>query len=205
MEQIADLLERGTLSSRQAALTVSPPRDHSKWHVSNLLKAADDISRGRDQNLYASGGSPNGIMSMGRIWESVVDVWLRDFAAVNSGNYVPNVTLECDDIVASLDGMLYLPTVGMAVSETKLRFTVNREIPSRHLQQIKCYCHCLETRLVQMVVGHITSNPPAVTARLITLSLTAQEIAETWQMVLKTKEYLQRLGVVPGSDLAVEA
>ena len=64
----------------------------------------------------------------------------------------------------------------------------------RHLQQVRAYCYLANTDLVCYVSGHITSRPPDVKAQLRILRLTKQSVNETWQMLVSTKEYLEKNG-----------
>jgi len=177
------------------------PRDFQKWHVSNLLQSGHLIAKG-DVRYHEFEGEPYGIMSWGRIWESAIDCYLTDYAVNLGGFYTPDVESIKDDILGSLDGMMWLPDLGRLelgwmVCETKLRFTLNGEIPLSHLQQIRAYCHLAETDLVCYVSGHITSRPPTAEARMRIIRLTEQSIHETWQGILNTKEYLIGQGCCP--------
>ena len=102
-----------------------------------------------------------------------------------------------DDILGSLDGIMWLPDLGWLVCETKLRFTLNGEIPLSHLQQVRAYCHLAETDRVCYVSGHITSTPPTAQTRMRIFRLTEQSIQETWQGVCRTRDYLAGQGCCP--------
>ncbi len=173
-----------------------PPRNKAAWHVTNLIESAKLISQG-DNQYYEFDGPPLGIMSMGRVWESAIDCYLARYAARHNGIYVPDVEQEEDGIVASLDGMIHLPDTGWMVCETKLRFSLNDEIPMKHLQQVRAYCHLAKTDLVCYVSGHIDTRPPTVTATTRVIRLTQQSIEETWQMLVNTRDYLVKLGILP--------
>jgi len=139
-------------------------------------------------------------MSWGRIWESAVDCYLTDCAVQHGGFYQPDVESIKDDIIASLDGIMWLPDMGWLVCETKLRFTLNGEIPLTHLQQVRAYCHLAETDLVCYVSGHLSSRPPTAEARMRIMRLSKQGIQETWQGILNTKEYLIGQGCCPEGE-----
>jgi hypothetical protein len=171
-------------------------RDRSKWHVSNLIESSKSISRG-DNTYHEYEGEPSGIMSMGRIWESAVDCYLFDYAAQRDGFYSPNIEQIKDDILGSLDGMMYLPGVGTPVCETKLRFTQSSEILGKHLQQIRAYCHLLDTDLACYISGHISSNPPTARAEMRIIRFTKQSIQENWEMLVHTKNWLIECGCSP--------
>lgn len=190
LEYLADLCACG-LPQRSPP----EPRDRSVWHVTNLIDSARLVSRG--ENCYWEGSDPNGIMSMGRIWEACIDLYLADYADRRGGLYSPDLVLDEDGIVASLDGILFTNDFGSAVTETKLRFTMNPEIPMKHLQQVRAYCHLAKTDLVYYVSGHLSSAPPMASARMRVIRLTKQSIEETWEMIVNTKDYLVECGVRP--------
>jgi len=183
LEEVADLCSVG-MGGRQPM-----PRDTTKFHVSNLLQSARLIAKG-DTRYHEYEGEVKGIMSLGRIWETSMDCYLTHYAANLGGFYQPDVESIKDGIIASLDGIMWLPDMGWLVCETKLRFTLNREIPLTHLQQVRAYCHLAETDLVCYVSGHLSSRPPTAEASIRIIRLTEQSIQETWQGILNTKEYL---------------
>ena len=190
LEQVADLCAVG--------MKCKPPttRDYEKWHVSNLLQSGHLIAKG-DIRYHEYEGEILGIMSWGRIWESAVDCYLTHYAINLGGFYTPDVESIKDDILGSLDGMMWLPDLGWMVCETKLRFTLNGEIPLSHLQQIRAYCHLAETSLVCYMSGHISSRPPTAQARMRIIRLAERSIQETWQGLVNTKEYLIGQGCCP--------
>jgi len=190
LEQVADLCAIG-MKRRPPE-----PRDKTAWHVSNLLQSAHLIAKG-DTRYHEYEGEVKGIMSWGRIWEAAVDCYLTHYAVNLGGFYQPDVESIKDDIIASLDGIMWLPDMGWLVCETKLRFTLNGEIPLSHLQQVRAYCHLAETDLVCYVSGHITSRPPTAEARMRIIRLTKQSIEETWQGIVRTKGYLVGQGCCP--------
>jgi len=172
------------------------PRDYEKWHVSNLLQSGRLIAKG-DIRYHEFEGEPYGIMSMGRIFESAIDCYLTHYAVNLGGFCTPDVESIKDDILGSLDGVMWLPDRGWLVCETKLRFTLNGEIPSSHLQQVRAYCYLAETDLVCYVSGHIISKPPTAQARMRIIRLTERSIQETWQGIVNTRNYLQGQGCCP--------
>ena len=190
LEQVADLCAIGM--KRRS----STPRNREAWHVSNLLESGHLIAKG-DIRYHEFEGAPYGIMSMGRIFESAIDCYLTHYAVNLGGFYTPDVESIKDDILGSLDGIMWLPELGWMVCETKLRFTLNGEIPLTHLQQVRAYCYLVGTDLVCYVSGHITSRPPTAQARMRVIRLTEQSIQECWQGILGTKEYLIGQGCCP--------
>jgi len=193
LERVADLCEPGIEREKPE------PRDHSAWHVTNLLEASRLITKGKP--CYPEGKeAPSGIMSLGRIWETAVDCYLADHVRREmGGEFMPDVLLEKDDICGSLDGMIFGTEEGM-VAECKLRFTLNLEIPMNHLRQIRAYCHLADTDTVCYVSGHISTTPPMAQALLRVIRFTQLSIEETWQGILNTKKYLEGLGIGPTKE-----
>jgi hypothetical protein len=179
------------------------PRDYSRYHVTNLLESAHLIAKG-DVRYHEYQGHPLAIMSWGRIWEGAIDCWLADYATSHGGVYLPDMEQDRDGILCSLDGLMMLPDLGWMVTEIKLRFTRNTEIPLKHLQQVRAYCYAAGTDLVAYVSGHITSNPPDATAQLRIVRLTRMSIIECWQGLVHTKEHLEKQGCGPCSTVSKE-
>jgi len=191
LEEVADLCSVG-MGGRQPM-----PRDTTKFHVSNLLQSARLIAKG-DTRYHEYEGEIKGIMSWGRIWETSVDCYLAHYAVKLGGFYQPDIVVESKDgIIASLDGIMWLPDLGWLVCETKLRFTLNRKLPLAHLQQVRAYCHLAGINLVCYVSGHLSSRPPTAEAWMRIIRLTEQSIQETWQGIVSTREYLVRQGCRP--------
>jgi len=198
LEHCANLLERRAVSSTG----IKPPpasRDFSRFHDTNLLDSAQSILKG-DNTYHQPTAAPVGIMSLGRIWESVADVWLSDYARSQGGFFTPNVMSECDNIVASLDGLIYLPNVypdQPMVAETKLRFTTSDEIPDRHERQIGCYCIMAGTCYAAYCRLQIGARPPIASAELIVLHFSHLWLNDVWKSVVATREFLESIGQVP--------
>ena len=180
------------------------PRNFQTWHVSNLLQAGHSIAKG-DVRYPEYEGEIKGIMSFGSLWELMVDHFLTHYGANLGGLYVPDVESVKDGVLGSLDGLLWLPSgvpvpcpaSGWMVCETKLRFSLNSEIPLSHLQQVRAYCHLAETDTVCYISGHIISNPPTAQARMRIIRFAEQSIQETWQGIIRTKEFLAGQGCCP--------
>lgn len=190
LELVADLCQVG-IKRRPVE-----QRNKKAWHVSNLLQSGHLIAKG-DVRYHEYEGEILGIMSMGRIFETSMDCYLTDYAIQQGGFYTPDVESVKDDILGSLDGIMWLPDIGWLVCETKLRFTLNGEIPLSHIQQVRAYCYLAGTDTVCYVSGHITSKPPTAQARMRIFRLTEQSIQETWQGLKNTKEYLAGQGCCP--------
>lgn len=190
LEQVANLCSFGN-NRKQPTV-----RDKSLWHVSNLIDSAKLISQG-DIRYHEFEGEPSGIMSWGKIWELMIDCYLTYYAKQKSGIYIPDVELSKDDILGSLDGIMLFPGGGIMVCETKLRFTLSNEIPGKHLQQTRAYCHLLGTDLICYVSGHLSSAPPTAIAQIRIIRFTQQSIQETWDMLVNTKKYLAENGCCP--------
>ncbi len=193
LELVADLCARGIKRGPPI------PRNYQAWHVTNLLESGRLIAKG-DTCYYEFEGRPSGIMSLGRVWEAAVDRYLAYYAAQRGGFYVPDVGYVEDSIVASLDGIMYLPDLGWLVCESKLRFTLNEEIPLAHLQQVRAYCYAVDTDLVCYVSGHLSSTPPTARAAMRIIRLTKQSIEECWQGIVNTRDYLAKCGCSPTGE-----
>ncbi len=193
LEQVADLCAIG--------MKRRPPtyRNREIWHVSNLLQSARLIAKG-DVRYHEFEGEPLPIMSWGRLWELMVDHYLTHYAVNLGGFYTPDIESAEDGILGSLDGIMWLPDLGWMVCETKLRFTLNGEIPLSHLQQVRCYCHLVEVDTVCYVSGHLSSRPPTAQARMRIFRVTERSIQETWQGIINTKDYLAQQGISPEGE-----
>ena len=194
LEQVADLCAIG-MKRRPPE-----PRNREAWHVSNLLQSTHLIAKG-DVRYHEYEGEPKGIMSLGRLFEMNIDHYLAHYAVNLGGFYSPDVESIKDGVIASLDGIMWLPDLGWMVCETKLRFTLDKEIPLTHLQQVRAYCHLADTDLVCYVSGHIGSRPPTAEARMRIIRLAKQSIGECWQGIVRTKEYLIEQGCCPTGSL----
>jgi len=190
LELVADLLQVGI--KRPSAT----PRDTSAWHVTNLLQSAHEITKG-ETVYHEYEGRPLGIMSAGRIWESAIDCYLTYYAVQQGGVYLPDKEVEKDGILGSLDGIMLLPDLGWLVCETKLRFTLNTNIPLNHLQQIRAYCYLAGMNAACYLSGYLSSTPPTMRATLKIIRFTQQSIDECWEGIVNTKEYLIKQGCHP--------
>ena len=91
------------------------PRNFSVWHVSNLLQSGHLIAKG-DVRYHEYEGEILGIMSLGRVWQVVVDHYLTHYAVNLGGFYTPDIESVKDDILGSLDGVMWLPDFGSFLS-----------------------------------------------------------------------------------------
>jgi len=198
LEYVAALHEAGV--SRHAA----SERNRSVWHVTDLLYAGRSIIKGGDE--YPERVlRPTGIMSLGRIWETVVDSYLFDYAGRHGGRYTPDVVLDKDGVSGSLDGVMVFPELAKPlVCECKLTFTLDDAIPMNHQHQMRAYCHLADTPLACYITGHIWSDPPMATALLRFIRFSKLDIRETWLSIVNTKRYLEKKGLGPGSNIEEE-
>jgi hypothetical protein len=193
-----DLAQVASLHELTTQRDLPEPRDTGLWHVTSLLKASRSIVKG--EPAYSDGPpSEPGIASLGRIWETAMDSYMRSFAKELDGVFMPNVTYVEEDIGASLDGVLLLPAY-IAVYECKLRFSLSRDIPLDQLRQIRAYCHFAGSQVVCFVSCHVSTTPPLAQATLRMIRLTQQSIEETWQGIVNTKNYLISQGIDPGNN-----
>tara|TARA_R100001086_G_scaffold174937_1_gene96225 strand:- start:127 stop:723 length:597 start_codon:yes stop_codon:yes gene_type:complete len=187
MPDLADLLD--------------PPgfRDPSKPHVTDLIYAIENIGKEEKPFDYeALPGNVKNIMAMGRIWEYLA---LQDMImkAAQSLVPVPNLTLEVDGIIGSLDMALYQPDEltrkAQVVVEVKARFSPPREdFPTgnqRYMRQVKSYCYMTGAREVWMPILYLSSRPPNAEYIIHKFDLSDLEVEENWRAILNMKHYVQ--------------
>jgi hypothetical protein len=179
-----------------AADTIDPqrPRDHTKPHVTDLIRQASKVGRsGADSPLPTTG-----ILEMGRIWEFATRPILAREAYNRGCTFEDTVYLEKDGIIASLDGRLNSlgKLVGsngtQAIVETKLRFTRGPEDPRgnwKWMKQVQSYAYMEGVTDVLMLVGYISHSPPGTAIYMYDLKFAEHETAETWQMLLNMKRH----------------
>lgn len=188
MSNLADLLD--------------PPgfRDPSKPHVTDLIYAIENI--GKEPKPFDYDGLPGNvknIMAMGRIWEHLA---LQDIIrqAVHLALVpVPNLTLEVDGIIGSLDMALYSPDEldgpASVVVEVKARFSPPRDdFPRgnpRYMRQVKAYCHMTGARKVWMPILYLSSRPPNSEYIIHKFNVSDLEIEENWRAICNTANYLR--------------
>jgi len=187
------------------------------WHVTDLKKAADAIAKGIEvpNGGWLFEGDTSGLMSWGRMWEGAVREWVSiragdmglSFWAPEPGS--PGI--ETEDIIANLDGELiafnHPPdlaasgiglTTSVAVVEMKATTTAdtNPLTKPNWMCQTKAYCHMIGVTQVWFIVLHMPRRG-APEARVYQHIVTFEpwEIAENWQMLISTKEYLESRGI----------
>ena len=200
------------------------PRERG-WHVSALSEASQDIVRSakplNPMDYWWAGGlnaggradldeKVPGILDMGRVWEAVsiraLDAW-----ACKRGMIVqkPDRGLCVDGVWMTIDGILQTTAAHdeiesmdhpLAVVECKLRFTQIDDVRSskaweKWMRQVKSYCYGLGVRTAWVVVGSVTSRPPSAKSKIEIVTFTETELAENWQLIMNTKEYLERIGI----------
>ena len=194
------------------------------WHVTDLIRASDDMVKGRDIDPMAywydetrpdlDMSRTPGILDMGRIWEALSIRALNEWAA-DRGMVVNQLdrALNLDGVWMSLDGVLETNLPGavplewpVAVVECKFRFA-NIDDPRsstpwvKWMRQVKSYCHVVGVKHAWMVVGSVTSRPPSAASKIEIVEFSREELLANWQMIMNTKKYLEGLymDIPPGT------
>jgi len=183
-----------------------PPQNRKPgWHVTDLKKAADAIAKGQEvpNGGWEFTGDTSGLMSWGRMWEAVVRDWL-DQKCLDMGMlflppepYSPGI--EEDGIIANLDGEIHsFNGIRIAVAEMKATTTAdtNPLLKPNWMCQTKAYCHMAGVNQVWFIVLHMPRRG-APEARVYQHIVTFEdwELAENWNMLISTKEYLISKGI----------
>ena len=162
-------------------LAPSNPRDETKPHVSSLIaKILGDKDNDRPQNVI-------NIMSLGRIWEEAV---MRPAVEAECVIFTPNVSIERDGIIGTLDGVAHTDTDSY-VWECKTRWT-RYHAPEEHprwLYQVKAYCYMMRMNKAWLTVLHLSTRPPNAESYWHELEFTDQQLAENWQMIVNARDY----------------
>ena len=188
MSEIADLLEP------------PEPRDQTRYHVSSLVNEAARVTG----NTFYVDKAPEqwreNIMAMGRILEYDLRVICHQRAGEKGLIFEPQIILTLDDVLGTLDGILYDaadPTQAIAVVEMKTAWSQPRNPLEnwRYMCQVQAYCklaRCTEARMpvVNLPRSH---GPPNVEARLYTISFEQGEINENWNLLLNVRDTLIKL------------
>lgn len=178
------------------------PRPRTKgWHITDLQKAADYISRGKD---VPNGGwgdieDTQGLMALGRIWEASVRKWIDQRLALPMGLHLASSReIPLDGILATPDGEIKHMGTTVAVVEMKATTTRSHSPGDKlnWLGQVKAYCHMLNVTQVWFVVLHMPRNAaPEASVYWHILNFKKQEIDENWKMLSGTRDYLENKGI----------
>ena len=166
------------------------------YHLTDLIRASKFIARNK---AVPPREEPDemvlGLMNMGRFWEeasrSAFEARLHQLRFITGG---PEQTV-CDGVVCNVDGLISGPGIGpwWAVQESKFRFAQPSD-PRDNIDwmaQCKGYCYAFGVRSVWMPIANLTTRPPSACSQIYMLEFTEQEIRENWQMITKTRDYLE--------------
>jgi hypothetical protein len=134
------------------------------------------------------------IMALGRLWEYLVRRAVRVWGMEAGYWFDSQVAVECEGVIGSLDGMLYLPVEGeqvpQIVVECKCRFAQPRDPRDnfRWMAQVKAYCYMLGVNKAWMPVLYLPRNFPP-DARFINHELEFEqwELEENWTMLVNAR------------------
>ena len=131
----------------------APPRAVG-WHLSALLKASDELSRGREVDPWdywcseeqSDGGEEPlpGLFSMGNLWEAAARPALKDYFQAKFGLMVTGpVQLEREGIIANADALALGQGKIAGIVEMKFRFSADTSAAKQDgwMRQAKGYCH----------------------------------------------------------------
>ena len=200
---------------------VAPARAEG-WHITDIIKASKELAQGKAVNpddFYCAGDGAHkelskdlarakelGLLDMGHFWEAAARPALVQWCGSKFGLLATGPQqAEADGIIANADALVkdpYTQSV-VAVAECKFRFSARTEPLANEewMQQVKGYCHIWGTSAVWMVVGNVRQAPPGAGSRIYMLTFTDDEINENWQMLVNTRQYLERERGIVDSDL----
>ena len=182
----------------------------SGWHLTSILRAADEVANAKDVNPadyyeYHDGSGTDssddkfdattlGMFAMGRLWEEASRPAFAEWCRARGEQAHPPEQRELDGIHANADGFVanadgYL----VAIQESKFRFTHVDTDPlkqERWLRQVKGYCKIWGVNKVYFVVGNIRQRPPSAAARIYEITFDWEEIESNWRLISEVKEYL---------------
>lgn len=170
-------------------------RDPGGWHVTDLLKLAENTAKKSRAKDYSD---IEGVAGLGCLWEAAVRPYVTTRLAQDYGaNFIASVTLTLEDILGNLDGVaLAHDAERIKVIEIKTRWgneigRDNFDVGSQTLwlRQGKAYCKLTNTPEIIYVVMKMQARPPSVFGYWIDVEFTQQEIDENWQMIRNTKEW----------------
>lgn len=163
-------------------LAPSSPRDNTKAHVSELISKVLEETYDEERPQWA-----NNIMSFGRIWEEAV---MRPILEQEAEVFAPNVTLERDGIIGTMDGICYTNNESF-VWECKTRFRPLHPPRDydRWMFQVKAYCHMARTNKAWLTVLHVSARPPNTELVWHELEFSDQELEDNWTMLKNARDY----------------
>jgi len=177
-------------------LSMAPTRAPG-YHLTDLIRASKLIARNKPITPREEPDDMvQGLMDMGRFWEEASRSSFNGRVRKLGFNTSLPEQRECDGVICNVDGLVFSEASAksiIAVHESKFRFTP-RSDPRDNLDwmaQCKGYCYAFGVRSVWMPVANITTRPPSASSRIYMLDFSEQEIQENWQMILKTKDYLE--------------
>ena len=182
MSEIADLLEP------------PEPRDQTRYHVSTLVNEAARVTG----NTYYVDAEPEpwqeNIMAMGRILEYDLRVICHQRADEKGLIFEPQLIRTLDDIIGTLDGILFSDELPVAVVEMKTAWSQTRSPLEnwRYMCQVMAYCKLAETTIAWMPIVNIPrgQGPPNVEARMYNIAFARGEINENWQLLINVRDSL---------------
>ena len=182
------------------------------WHLTSLLDASKVIATGKEVNpddfWYTPperGGRVEeqwddmtlGMMNMGRLWEEASrDPFQERLRKL--GMFVDSPTQkDKDEVWCNVDGLIWTgrPMTLVAVQESKFRFAKPHDPRdnAKWMGQCKGYCKVFGCLSVWMPICFIQTRPPLVESHIYMLNFSQREVDENWQMITKTRDYLERL------------
>lgn len=187
-----------SLADRAGISTVTRSQERaagSLYHVSSLLKSIQE-------QLHLDGSYDGEIdqttllrFEVGYAWEDILGEHM--FTVTGDPTVVvPVGTIEQDGILATPDDF---DAREWAVHEYKATWSSSKKpIEERWywLSQMKAYCHLLGAQTSKLWVFYVNGDwqPPVPDIGIYRLSWTAEECAETWQMLVTHREWLQKHG-----------
>lgn len=191
------------------AQKAAPPRAEG-YHLTSLIRASGLIARNKpvdpDDFWYFTHGPESmdegideqilGMMSMGKVWEEACRAAFCQRMAVLGLVVSGPDQAELDGVWASVDGLVYQSGVSLvAIQECKFRFVHPTDPRDNHawMAQTKGYCKVYGTLSVWMPIANLTTRPPSASSRIYAINFTQQEVDENWDMVVKTRAYLEQL------------
>ena len=180
---------------------LDPPQIRTPGHhVTNLIYAADALSKGKPIRDDGPIVDDTGMMALGRLWEASVREWVQGYVDSLDLHVAHSIPVVIDGIAGNLDGLVgdvhgnYL-----AVIETKLTTSSKNITPSNNwnwMCQVKAYCHMVGVDQAWFPLLYIPhQGKPEARFSLWIETFTQQEIEENWRMLVNTKNYLEGLKV----------